>query len=132
LNFMIERLLPARRGQWARALACASRGNRLKPVPFVLAMFWFCIAMPSHSAPLEENISGSAAGRTATGSRSLGRTRVQPLAEAPDEGTTGDETPSVPAVVSQPRASFPYAVRPGDTPASIALLFGVPLPDFMR
>jgi LysM repeat protein len=96
-------------------------------------MFWFFIATLSYSAPVEENISGSAAARTTAGSRSLGRTRVQPVTEPPDEAAAGDETPSsAPAVVSQPRPSFPYAVRSGDTPASIAALFGVPLPDLMR
>jgi LysM repeat protein len=93
------------------------------------------IATSAYSAPSEENISGSTPVRTVPRSslaqRSSARARVQPDTEAPDEPA---DTPaeSLPEVVSAPRAAFPYAVRAGDTPASIASLFGVPLADLMR
>ena len=37
-----------------------------------------------------------------------------------------------PPIPQQPRPSFPYTIRPGDTLGSIAALFGVPVADLMR
>src|SRR2546421_157571 len=99
---------------------------------FILAMVGLLVAGSTYAAPLEESISGSAPGRSSTAPRSSAapsriRARVQPENDLSNEApaTNPFEAPS--DVVSQPRASFPYTIRAGDTPASIASVFGVPL-----
>jgi len=101
-------------------------------VALLAAILFVWAIAPAYCAPTEEDISGATPARTGTASRSLGRARVAPAQEVPDEAAEGDEPVPPPAVVSQPRTTFPYTVRSGDTPASIASLFGVPLADLMR
>jgi len=106
-----------------------------------------CAATLGHSAQSEEGISSSS-------SSSLGTTRLRPSDERslsegsenstdnpavnePDTGANEDQgaPPSgrVPgSSPSKPKATFPYTIRSGDTPAGIASLFGVPLADLLR
>ncbi len=105
----------------------------------VAAMLGLSAATLSYSAPSEENLSGSATARTTPRSapegsqgRPFTRSRDNAEAQASDEGAAEEGGESVPGVVSPPRAVFPYTVRSGDTPASIAALFGVSLADLMR
>ena len=100
----------------------------------------------AYSAPSDESTSGSSL---------LGTTRLRPsddrsLSEwsqnSPDNSATeesepgasedqGSGSPSARSPISspsRPRATFPYTVRAGDTPAGIASLFGVPLADLLR
>jgi len=103
----------------------------------------------AYAVPSEEDISGSdnsgsslAAPQPQSGS-SLSHSRRSESTndnsqQGPDEGGSADEgaEQQVPAAASTPAASprthFPYTVRPGDTPAGIAALFGVPLADLLR
>ena len=95
----------------------------------------------AYSAPSEDSISGSS---------SLGTTRLRPYDQRSlsqwsqnssdssvteeSEGATQDQggDSSASPAQSHPRATFPYTVRSGDSPAGIASLFGVPLTDLLR
>jgi LysM repeat protein len=101
-------------------------------VALLAAVFFLWAAVPAYSAPLEEDISGASAARAGAPSRSIGRSRIAPAEDEPEQGAESDQPAPPPMVVSQPRSTFPYAVRSGDSPATIASLFGIPLADLMR
>jgi LysM repeat protein len=104
-----------------------------------------CAPTLGHSAQSDEGISSSS---------SLGTTRLRPSDERslsegsenstdnptlnePDAGASEDQAAepsgrSPGSSPSRPRATFPYTVRSGDTPAGIASLFGVPLADLLK
>jgi LysM repeat protein len=99
----------------------------------------------SRAAPSEENISGSSPLRTPRLRSGVGgnepssaeRQGDNPATEEPEQNTNEEDVQARGAASStdsgpSPRAFFPYTVRSGDTPAAIAALFGVPLPDLMR
>jgi LysM repeat protein len=120
----------------------------MRQISVVLLMMLLGIfaATLSYSAPSEENISGSSPLRTPPlGSSAEGThsTWSEPSSDNPppdesDQGTTGEEGGRLPTAVSAagsvspPRATFPYTVRPGDTPGGIAAIFGVPVADLLR
>jgi LysM repeat protein len=124
---------------------CFSRPARIGAVLLTVTLV-ICVATLVHSAPSEENISGSSSlgtpglPRGAGGglSKWSGNSEDNPADEDSNQGRTEDQGVQVPGAVSSggsvapPRATFPYTVRSGDTPASIASLFGVPVADLLR
>jgi LysM repeat protein len=112
----------------------------------VIMMIGLCAAAPSHSAPSEEDISGSASVRTPRNGNGVKGVQGgwsepspdNPAFEQSDQAETGDEAPpargaeSSPHSVPSPRAFFPYTIRAGDTPGGIAALFGIPIAELMK
>jgi LysM repeat protein len=115
-------------------------------VILLMVMLAMSAARLSYSAPSEENISGSRSLKTSPLQPSPSDAQGQwsepsgdnPANQESDQDRSGDEGAQVPGSVSsegpvvRPRAVFPYTIRPGDTPAGIAALFGVRLADLMR
>jgi len=79
----------------------------------------------AYSAPAEEDVPASA-------HMSARVSQVAEPSEPPVQGNSGEQAELAPGLIVQPRAAFPYTVRSGDTPASIASLLGVPLSDLLR
>jgi LysM repeat protein len=100
----------------------------------------------AYSAPSDESISGSGSlgttrlrssddrGLSESSENSGDNSATEEAGPATSEdqggGSSGGHSPG--SSPSRPRATFPYTVRPGDTPAGIASLFGVPLADLLR
>lgn len=114
---------------------------------FLMVMIGIFAARLSYSAPTEEDISGSNSLRTPKlqSGASDAQKWSEPSSDNPaaqesesDQDQTGDESVqgsgsvSSGGPVSAPRAVFPYIVREGDTPASIAALFGIPVADLIK
>lgn len=113
---------------------------------FLAVMLGISAAGVSHSAPSEENISGSRSLKapllrsvvSGDQSRASEPSGDDPEIRESDQDRGGDEGTQVPGSVPSegsglsPRAVFPYTVRSGDTPSGIAALFGVPVADLMR
>jgi LysM repeat protein len=125
---------------------CFSRPLARISAIFLMMVLAISVATLAHSAPSEEDISGSISLRTPPRSaaardqkrRSEGSSDTNATEES-DQGGTGDEGAQVPGAIyssdgsgSRAHASFPYTVRSGDTPAGIAALFGVPVADLLR
>src|SRR5438128_9604828 len=112
----------------------------------LMAILAISFATQAYAAPSEENISGSRPVRTprvrSTSDHVQNRWSADPGSDPGVEGSNRerpeDEGVQVPGAVSSegsaptPRAVFPYTVRAGDTPAGIAVQFGVPLADLLR
>jgi LysM repeat protein len=111
---------------------------------FLMVMLGMSVARPSYSTPIEEDITGSDSLATpqpvpsavqSSGSELSGD---NPAAQDSDQGETSDESSQISGSPSPresrlaPRATFPYIVRSGDTPAAIADLFGVQVTDLLR
>jgi LysM repeat protein len=116
----------------------------------LVVILGLCTAKLAYTEPSEEDISGSSSVRTppsGSGAESDQGAWSESSGANPgndesaqgrqsDQGTDEDEGARVPhssgGSGTQPRAYFPYTVRSGDTPAGIAVLFGVPLADLMK
>jgi len=112
-----------------------------------MVMIGMSAARLSYSAPTEEDISGSNSVGTpqlqsgvSSAQRGPEPSSDNPAAQesesdqSPTGGASVQGTSSVSSggPVLAPRAVFPYIIRPGDTPAGIAALFGVPVADLLR
>ncbi len=112
----------------------------------LMVMVGISAAKPAYSAPSEESISGTSSARTTRfrsgvrgahgrSSERLGDTYTTEGADqvgAEDEGAPVPGSVSSAGSLSSPRTVFPYTVRAGDTPASIAALFGIAVADLMK
>ncbi len=112
----------------------------------LMVMLGMAAAKLSYSAPIEEDISGSSpitssrprSGFSSARSRGSEPASDNPAAQDSDQVKTSDEGAPIPgstssgSPVSAPRATFPYSVRAGDTPAAIAELFGVSVADLLK
>lgn len=96
------------------------------------------IAGKAFGAPFEENIGASApivhrrAPAAATTVPQTLPSRPVALAARSNRSSEPAPTAAPPSTPQQPRASFPYVIRAGDTLGSISALFGVSIADLMR
>src|SRR5690242_7300158 len=99
----------------------------------LIVMLGLSVARLAYSTPIEEDISGSDSlsapqpSSTAARSTRFEVTGDNPAAQDSDEAGTSDQSAQISDSTAPraPRATFPYIVRSGDTPAAIAELFGV-------
>jgi LysM repeat protein len=106
----------------------------------LIVMLGVSVARLAYSTPIEEDISGSDALTTPQPASSAARTKRfkvsgdNPSAQDSDQTGTADENAPISDSTTPraPRATFPYMVRSGDTPAAIAELFGVQVDDLLK
>ena len=106
----------------------------------LIVMLGMSVARLAYSTPIEEDISGSDSVKAPQPASSAARSRRfevsgdNPAAQDSDQAGTSDESAQTSASTAPraPRATFPYIVRSGDTPAAIADLFGVQVDDLLK
>jgi LysM repeat protein len=104
----------------------------------VFALTLLVSAGASRGSPYEEDIGASAAAtrsRIPVTARPAPRPRPTTAGVPEIRGGVSNAPVAVvapPSAPGQPRPSFPYTIRPGDSLGSIAALFGVPVADLMR
>jgi LysM repeat protein len=106
---------------------------RSKVLEGVALLLVLCLATTAAiSAPTEEDIGASSPSHTARPTPRLSDTPKAVYLPKSFPAPAISDLPSYAPTVSQPRASFPYTIRPGDTLGSIAALFGVAVVDIRR
>ena len=93
---------------------------------FLIALV-FALPGAANAAPSEEDIGASTPLSAPHAPVHRAPTQAPPRERSSSAADTSDASRSVSASPSQPHATFPYTIRPGDSLGSIASQFGVPL-----